>query len=118
MQLGEPDGVEAPSLSCIHQLEASVKRSCLAYSRRALELVGVTQRTPVARLRSAIEQIRALLAGDTLQYRPYRRAIPITLGTWGRRTAELAGELADEIKIGGSANAAMATHLRPAIAAG
>jgi 5,10-methylenetetrahydromethanopterin reductase len=40
------------------------------------------------------------------------------LGTWGVQTARLAGEVADEIKVGGSANPAMAGHLRPHIEAG
>jgi 5,10-methylenetetrahydromethanopterin reductase len=40
------------------------------------------------------------------------------IGTWGPKTARVAGEVADEIKIGGSANPAMAAYLQPHIEAG
>ena len=58
------------------------------------------------------------MAGATLQYEPLRPSVPIMLGTWGPRTAEVAGEVADEIKIGGSANPAVVGHLLPNINAG
>ncbi len=57
-------------------------------------------------------------AGARLRYAPPRGRVPIVLGTWGRTTARLAGELADEIKVGGSANPAMVPYLAPSIAAG
>ena len=63
-------------------------------------------------------QVFKLAAGATLRYRPLRARVPIMLGTWGPQTARLAGEVADEIKIGGSANPQMAGHLRPHIEAG
>src|SRR3954471_15687641 len=63
-------------------------------------------------------QVFKLAAGATLQYHPLRARVPIMLGTWGTRTARLAGEVADEIKIGGSANPVMAGYLRPHIEAG
>jgi 5,10-methylenetetrahydromethanopterin reductase len=44
--------------------------------------------------------------------------MPITLCTWGRRTALIAGELADEIKVGGSANPFMVGVLKPVLAEG
>ena len=40
------------------------------------------------------------------------------IGTWGRQTAAMAGEVADEIKVGGSANPAMVGALAPALRAG
>jgi 5,10-methylenetetrahydromethanopterin reductase len=98
-----------------------------------LDKVGLNQARPIQTLREAVMLIKRLLAGDkngfdgqifqlqagrSPRYRLPREAVPITLGTWGTRTARLAGEVADEVKIGGSANPGMARHLRPFIAAG
>lgn len=84
-----------------------------------LGAIGLEQPTPVAALRDTIEIVRRLLAGDTggyqgkahgigpgfrLRYRPLRDTVPVLLGVWGPRGAALAAELADEVKIGGSAN--------------
>ena len=70
-------------------------------------------------MREAIEIIRKLLAGQSAGYdgqvyqianhvrAPYplpTETIPLQIGTWGKKLAALAGELADEVKIGGSAN--------------
>ena len=58
------------------------------------------------------------MAASALRLFRLRARVPLTLGTWSPRTARLAGELADEIKIGGSANPALIAHLRPALEAG
>lgn len=76
-------------------------------------------RPPISAMREAVDIIRALLAGESAGYkgrvyqiaehvrapwpRPARR-IPLQIGTWGAKLAALAGEVADEVKIGGSAN--------------
>ena len=81
---------------------------------------GITELyPPIAAMREAIEIIRKLLAGQSAGYdgqvyqianhvrAPYplpTETIPLQIGTWGRQLAALAGELADEVKIGGSAN--------------
>jgi 5,10-methylenetetrahydromethanopterin reductase len=98
-----------------------------------LDALGLETSRPLQTLREAVLLVRHLLAGNpepfegdvfklaagmTLKYRPLRARVPIMLGTWGTQTARLAGEVADEIKIGGSANPAMAGHLRPHIEAG
>ena len=44
--------------------------------------------------------------------------MPLLIGTWGRRTGELAGRIADEVKVGGSANPAMVAVMRRYIGAG
>ena len=44
--------------------------------------------------------------------------IPLQIGTWGKQLAALAGELADEVKIGGSANPAMIPVMAQRIAVG
>ena len=81
---------------------------------------------PLQGMKEAIEIIQGLLSGKTIEGEaeifnlksvkaPYPipdYKIPIMIGTWGRRLAELAGEYASEVKIGGSANPAMAGYLR------
>lgn len=81
--------------------------------------LGVDQDRPLTRLREAVEVIRLLLTGDgagfegnvyrlekgrRLRYELSGRMPPVLLGTWGRRTAHLAGQIANEVKMGGSAN--------------
>lgn len=63
-------------------------------------------------------QIFQLAAGSTLNYTPLRPRVPVMIGTWGKLTARMAGEIADEIKIGGSSNPAMATLLQTEVSAG
>jgi 5,10-methylenetetrahydromethanopterin reductase len=98
-----------------------------------LDALGLDVRRPVDTLREATLMVKHLLArkpeafegdvfhlvaGAALQYEPLRAEIPIMLGTWGPRTAQVAGEVADEIKIGGSANSAMVGAILPHINAG
>ena len=74
---------------------------------------------PITAMREAIEIIRKLLAGESAGYAgavyqvadhvraPYPLPsgnVPLQIGTWGKKLAALAGEVADEVKIGGSAN--------------
>ena len=108
---------------------ATSGRAYLGLARGAwLEQVGVLQPKPAQTLREAAICVRRLLAGDTgeflgkvfhlrdgtkLNYSPIRPRVPIMIGTWGSHTAQMAGELADEIKIGGSANPAMVAVLAP-----
>lgn len=88
---------------------------------------------PIGAIREAARIIRALLAGDAAGYAgavyqiaehvraPYPlpdAQIPLQIGTWGRKLAALAGEIADEVKIGGSANAAVIPLIADYIAAG
>jgi 5,10-methylenetetrahydromethanopterin reductase len=78
-------------------------------------------------LREAIEVVRLLLAGDRsgfegerfrlapgtgLHYEPRRRSVPLMLGTWRPRTAAHAGRVAQEVKIGGTANPDMVRLMR------
>lgn len=113
---------------------ASGGRAYLGLARGAwLDRIGVAQPRPVQTLHETVELVRHLLArrqeaftgevwrhaaGATLHYQPVRPSVPITVGTWGRATARMAGAVADEVKIGGSANPAMVRHLRPVIAEG
>ena len=92
-----------------------------------LDRLGLDERAPVARMREAVEIVRRLLAGDRsgfagshfslapgagFKYEPDRERIPLMIGTWKPRMAALAGEVADEVKIGGSANPEMVELMR------
>jgi 5,10-methylenetetrahydromethanopterin reductase len=109
-------------------------RAYLGLARGAwLDAVGIEEKKPVRRLREAIGAIRYLLAGREegfageifllppgrlLQFEVLRADVPILIGTWGAKTAELTGEVADEVKIGGSANPALVPVVRGYLAKG
>ncbi|MEV5555724.1 LLM class flavin-dependent oxidoreductase [Nonomuraea wenchangensis] len=107
---------------------ASDGRAYLGLARGTwLGEVGIAQPRPLTALAECAEVVRRLLAGDTsgfagelfslapgtaLRY-PVRRARPpLLIGAWGPRGAALAGRVADEIKVGGSANPAMVPVVR------
>jgi 5,10-methylenetetrahydromethanopterin reductase len=95
-----------------------------------LETLGLEPRRSLTALREAVELIRRLLAGDEggftgevfslpagagLRYTPVRRTVPLLIGTWGVKLATLAGEVAEELKIGGSANPSLVPVMRERI---
>lgn len=108
--------------------EASGGRAYLGLARGSwLGQVGVHQDRPLARLEDTVHIVRRLLAGDDsgyagtvftlepgfrLHYAPVRTEVDVLLGVWGPRGAALAGRLADEVKIGGSASADMVRQMR------
>src|SRR4029078_13266903 len=84
-----------------------------------LDRLGIDEPRPLAALREAAAIVRALLAGDEaggtgkrfslspgtrLASPPFRDVVPLLVGSWGRATAVWAGSVADELKVGGSAN--------------
>ena len=93
--------------------------------------IGVHPTRPLGHLRDAVGFIDALLEGAGRGYpgehfrleegvrlaTPARR-LPVLIGSWGPRGAALAGAVADEIKIGGSANPAMIGVTRERLAVG
>ena len=107
---------------------ASDGRAFLGLARGTwLDAIGIDQRQPVQALEEAAGLVATLLrhdrrgydgamfrlaAGATLRYDTERPAVPLMIGTWGRRTGELAGRIADEVKIGGCANPAMVAVMR------
>ena len=113
---------------------ASHGRAYLGLARGAwLDAAGITPARPVRALREAADIVRLLLAGDprgyqgeifsvtpgtTPQYEICRPRVPLLIGTWSPRTAALAGEIADEVKIGGSANPAMVRRMRELVDVG
>ncbi len=113
---------------------ASGGRAYLGLARGSwLDAIGVDQRRPLAHLRDAAAIVRALLSGDDRGYQgtAYRlapgirlryplpeRLPPLLVGTWGPLGAKLAGEIADEIKVGGSANPAVVQLVRDRVLVG
>ncbi len=95
-------------------------RAFLGLARGAwLETMGVDQSDPVTTIREAWEVVRRLLEGDDsgfegrrfslrqgdrLRYAVLRKSVPLLVGTWAPRLAAFAGEAAQELKVGGSAN--------------
>jgi 5,10-methylenetetrahydromethanopterin reductase len=84
-----------------------------------LDTLGIEQGRPLTAIREAVEVIRRLLAGDEsgfegeqfslapgarLRYEPVRAEVPLLIGTRGVRLAAYAGEVAAELKIGGTTN--------------
>jgi len=84
-----------------------------ANAATVLKPLGIELRRAAGRLRDSIVIIRRLLAGESvsfegpddivrgvkLDFRPFRSALPIYLGTRGARTIELVGELADGVLV-------------------
>ncbi len=114
--------------------EASDGRAYLGLARGSwLGAIGVAQPRPVAHLREALAMIGALLTGDDiglsgelfplapgtrLRYPLPSSAPRVLVGTWGAQAAALAGEVAHEVKIGGTANPAMVPVIAERIAVG
>ena len=118
-----------------HALDSvSGGRAYLGLARGAwLDAAGVAQHRPLRRLREAAEVVRRLLAGDDrgyrgeifqvepgvrLAYRPARAGVDLLIGSWGPLGIALAGEIAAEVKIGGTANPALLPRARQALARG
>jgi len=95
-----------------------------------LESLRLEQRRPLTALREAVEVVRRLLSGDDsgfagerfslepgarLRYAPLRSEVPLLIGTWGEKTAAFAGEVADEVKVGGTANPDLVPAMRERI---
>ncbi len=107
---------------------ASHGRAYLGLARGTwLQQVGVPQARPLRRIAETVQVVRRLLAGDdggfqgrefsiepgtTLRYTPVRPDVPVLVGTWGQQTARAAAAFASEVKVGGSANPAMAKTMR------
>lgn len=122
----------AGQLAALDQVSGG--RAYLGLARGAwLDVLGLEQTKPVTALREAVQVIRALLSGDDsgldgavfrlapgarLRYTLPARLPPVLIGTWGPAAAAMAGEVADEVKIGGTANAAMVAVMQQRLAPG
>ncbi len=103
--------------------EASGGRAYLGLARGAwLGDLGLGQAGGLRAVAEAAGVVAALLGGDVsgregrhfrlppgaaLHRRPLRPSVPLLIGTWGPRLASVAGAIADEVKVGGSANPAI-----------
>jgi 5,10-methylenetetrahydromethanopterin reductase len=119
----------------LHALDSvSGGRAYLGLARGAwLDAVGVVQERPVRRLREAVEVVRYLFAGRDDGYlgeifrvepgarlacQPVRQEVDLLLGAWGPLGISLAGELAAECKIGGTASPGLLPAARESLARG
>jgi 5,10-methylenetetrahydromethanopterin reductase len=123
----------AAQTALLHQLAAGGVYIGLARGAW-LEEVGVHEPAkPLLAIREALGVVRALLsgnaggfAGEIYSLAPHIRApypvpdvpIPVLIGSWGQKLCALAGELADEVKVGGSANPDLIPVIQGYIAAG
>ncbi len=109
-------------------------RAYLGLARGAwLDSLGITDPHPLGTLRETVTIVRQLLRGERrafkgqrfqlttehlLQYAVERPEIPLLIGTWGPQLAAYAGEVAAEVKVGGSANPALVAPMAAWIARG
>ncbi len=113
---------------------ASNGRTYLGLARGAwLDTVGVSDDRPLTRIRETVAVVRHLLAGREegfagelyrlpegrlFNYPVLRSDVPVLLGSWGPRMLALAGEIADEVKVGGSTNPDLVAEVRRRLAVG
>lgn len=117
----------------IHPIDIAAQTALLAQMAGGGVYVGLSrgawleahaiqpERKPISAIRDAVGILRYMLAGDGGGYpgtvyaladhvrAPYplpenAANIPVMIGTWGPKLAAVAGEIADEVKVGGSAN--------------
>jgi 5,10-methylenetetrahydromethanopterin reductase len=92
-----------------------------------LDRLALEEERPLRTLQEAVEVVTRLLSGDDsgfagdrftlapgmrLEVEPLRPRIPLLIGTWGERTARWAAGVADELKLGGTANPDFVRHVR------
>lgn len=138
-------GVAAVSPSRVHPIDIAAQTALLAelarggvyvgFARGAwLEDHGIHEVKPaVQTIREAVEVVQYLLSGRSDGYQgqvyqlaegvraPYplpEKPIPVLIGTWGKKLCALAGEIAHEVKIGGSANPDVVPVIQQFIAVG
>ena len=94
-----------------------VQRSCrrLPLSASLIEIVQKLLRGTDGAYNGTVYQVDETVR---LGFPVYRDRVPVLVGTWGRKLAAVAGELADEVKIGGCANPDMIPVMQGWIAAG
>jgi len=113
---------------------ASDGRAYLGLARGAwLDQIGVESDRPLLRIRECVSVVRHLLegrddgftgaiyklpGGRMLQYPVLRPNVPLLIGSWGERLLAYAGEVADEVKVGGSTNPDLVSTIRARVAPG
>lgn len=138
-------GVAAVSPSRIHPLDIAAQTALLAEVAQGGVYVGIARgawlndhgvrehQPPIQAIREAVEVVKYILSGQGGGYRgqvyqiadhvraPYTlpsKSVPILIGSWGRQLCAVAGEIADEVKVGGSANPDLIPIVQSYIAAG
>jgi 5,10-methylenetetrahydromethanopterin reductase len=89
--------------------------------------------SPIQAIRECAEIVKAIFSGNFGGYKgqvyrisphvkiPYalpEKPVPLLIGTWGKKLCAVAGELADEVKVGGSANPDILPAIQNYISAG
>lgn len=140
-------GAAAVAPARIHPIDIAAQTALLADLARGGVYIGLARGgwlddhgisepdKPIRAIREAAEIIRQLLRGESAGYdgavyqiaehvrAPYPLpeapdSIPLLIGTWGKKLCAVAGEIADEVKIGGSANPDVVPVIRDYIADG
>ncbi|MGJ3238217.1 MAG: LLM class flavin-dependent oxidoreductase [Anaerolineae bacterium] len=138
-------GVAAVSPSRMHPIDIAADAALLADIATAGTYLGIArgawladhgidERKPaLTAIRETVEIVQALLAGESGGYQGKvfqiadhvqasyplpEQPIPILIGSWGRKLCGIAGEIADEVKIGGSTNPDVVPIIAEYIAAG
>jgi 5,10-methylenetetrahydromethanopterin reductase len=138
-------GVAAVSPFRIHPMDIASQAALLADVAQGDTYIGVArgawlsdyaieERKPtLTAIRESVEVIRYFLEGRDDGYEgevfqiaknaraPYplpKKPIPILMGTWGKKLCAIAGEIADEVKVGGSTNPDVVPVIRDYIRVG
>ncbi len=138
-------GASALSPARVHPIDIAAQTALLAQIAPGGVYVGIARgawlkdhgiaepEKPVTAIREAVGVVRYLLEGKTGGYdgevyrlAPHVRApyplphtpVPVLIGTWGRSLGAVAGEIADEVKVGGTANPDLIPIIQGYIAAG
>lgn len=138
-------GVAANPPSRVHPLDMAAQTALLSEVAAGGVYVGLARgawlaehgiheaQPAVQSIREAVEVIRYMLSGATGGYKgqvyplaehvraPYplpEKMPPILIGSWGKQLCAVAGELADEVKVGGSANPDLIPTIQNYIAVG
>lgn len=138
-------GVAALSLSRMHPLDIAANAALLASAASGGIYIGLARGAwlgdfglrepdhPIQAIKEACLIVRQILSGAPAAFQgnvyqissqlaaPYPlppEPVPLLIGTWGERLAAVAGEVADEVKVGGSTNPAFGRHIRASIQEG
>lgn len=138
-------GIAALPPTRVHPIDIAAQAALLAELAAGGIYVGIARgawlpdhgidepQPPIQTIREAVDVVRYLLGGETGGYRgqvytlaehvrapyPLPTAIPpILIGSWGKQLCAVAGEIADEVKVGGSTNPDVVPVIAGYIAAG
>jgi 5,10-methylenetetrahydromethanopterin reductase len=138
-------GVAAISPSRMHPVDIAANAALLASAAKSGVYIGLARGAwledfgfkepehPIQAVREACLIIRNILSGSTAEFHgkvyqissrlaaPYplpSENVPLLIGTWGIKLAVIAGEVADEVKVGGSTNPAFVRIIRESIQRG